>query len=109
MAGVPASETSATLSPSRRRRRIPAPARALLYSWKTTIGVRISYRFSSFTVRRVSSQAITGASFRTRTARKVMSSRFPSGVATTYSVPELTSASYSFLWSMTRIAFPSTG
>ena len=42
MAGVPASETSATLSPSRRRRRIPAPARALLYSWKTTIGVRIS-------------------------------------------------------------------
>ena len=38
-------------------------------------------------VTRVSSAATSGTSLRTRKARKVMSSRLPMGVATTYSVP----------------------
>src|SRR5712664_1489170 len=38
-------------------------------------------------VRRVSSQATSATSFRTRSARNVMSSRLPRGVATTYNVP----------------------
>ena len=40
--GVPASDTSATLCPSFRRRSSPAPACSLLWSWKDVIGVRIS-------------------------------------------------------------------
>ena len=49
---------------------------------------------SSFSVCRVSSQAITSASFRTRKARSVMSSRFPIGVATTYRHPAVTIAHF---------------
>src|SRR5438552_3963645 len=42
---------------------------------------------SSLRLCRVSSAAIRSTSFNTRSARKVMSSRFPRGVATTYNVP----------------------
>ena len=51
------------------------------------VGVWMSKWARSARVRRVSSHAITSASFRIRSARSVMSSRFPMGVATTNSVP----------------------
>src|SRR5689334_16785160 len=51
------------------------------------MGRMIPCRSSRMRVRRVSSAAIRSTSARTRSARSVTSSRFPIGVATTYSVP----------------------
>src|ERR1019366_7367935 len=58
-----------------------------LCSWKLVVGVVIANRVSRCAVRRVSSAAMTATSPSTRSARAVMSSRLPMGVATTNSVP----------------------
>src|ERR1051326_1825681 len=47
----------------------------------------MSYLRNSVRVTRVSSAATNGTSLSTRSARRVMSSRLPIGVATTYRVP----------------------
>jgi len=77
------------LSP-RSRRAISAPDfPASLCSWRLVLGVVIACRASRCAVRRVSSAAITDTSRSTRSARTVMSSRLPIGVATTNSVPDM--------------------
>jgi len=85
--GVPASDTSAMLSPRCRRSTSAFAFPASLCSCRLVVGVEIAWRASRCAVRRVSSAAMTATSRRTRSARTVMSSRFPIGVATTNSVP----------------------
>jgi hypothetical protein len=85
--GVPASDTKAMLSPCFRRAINAPDFPASLCSWRLVLGVAIACRASRCAVRRVSSAAINAASRSTRSARTVMSSRLPIGVATTNSVP----------------------
>ncbi len=80
---MPASETSAADRPPRTTSRIFSPFHFSLCSKYDVVGVEMSWAWSRCFVRRVSSQAISATSLRMRTARSVMSSRFPSGVATT--------------------------
>ena len=85
--GVPASETSATLSPRCSRSTSEADFPASLCSCRLVVGVAIACRARRWPVRRVSSAAMRETSRRIRSARTVMSSRLPIGVATTNSVP----------------------
>ena len=83
MAGVPASETSAMFSPPLMREAICSTVLCSLNLWCDCILFCISKCFSRIPVVRVSSARIRSASFNTRIARKVISSRFPTGVGTT--------------------------
>ena len=85
--GVPASDTRATLSPAKRRATSEDAFFRSLWAWRLVVGVAIACRASRCAVRRVSSAAMIATSRRIRSARIVMSSRFPIGVATTKSVP----------------------
>ncbi len=60
---------------------------ASLCSWRLVVGVSIVWRASRCAVLRVSSAAMIATSRSTRSARSVMSSRLPIGVATTNNVP----------------------
>ncbi len=95
--GVPPSETSARLSPSRNRPSSRSSLRLSLNLWQETVGVSRPYRANSRRVRRVSSQAITSTLPSTSSARGDRSSTFPSGVATTYSCPGTAGLSFSSL------------
>ena len=81
--GVPASETTAIDSPAASRCNSPGTRRASLWAWSEILGVRISKRAQRRAVRRVSSHAISATSRSIRSARSLVSSRFPIGVATT--------------------------
>ena len=82
-AGVPASDTSATRSPARRRTTsFSATSRSLCWC-AASICLFRPKRVSSAPVLRVSSQATTSASNSTCSARSVMSVTLPMGVATT--------------------------
>ena len=80
-AGVPASETSA-MSCRARRCRMDSSWRPSLWACRLIIGVRRPKWVSSFCVCLVSSAATSGTDSSTCTARSVMSSRLPIGVAT---------------------------
>jgi hypothetical protein len=84
--GVPASDTNATSFPSFNRSVIFSNLLWPEYEWKLKVGVLISYFLRRIDVWRVSSAAITSASFSVRIARRVMSSRFPIGVETMYNI-----------------------
>jgi len=92
--GVPASDTRAMASPRINRPISDADLAASLCSWRLVVGVWIPYRVSNWAVRRVSSAAMSATSRSTRSARVVMSSRLPIGVATTKSVPGIDRAAY---------------
>src|SRR6187200_1077370 len=87
MVGVPASDTSAMLSPASSRSTRAAVFLCSLCACKLVVDVAMAWRVSRCAVRRVSSAAISATSRNTRSARTVMSSRLPIGVATTKSVP----------------------
>eukprot|EP00967_Tisochrysis_lutea_P081287 scaffold112077_cov32-Tisochrysis_lutea.AAC.4 len=83
MPGVPASLTTAMVAPFEANSIIRALAARALCSWCDICFFVDAPRWrSSFAVCRVSSEATKSASFRVRTARSVMSSRFPMGVLT---------------------------
>jgi len=86
-AGVPASDTRAMEPPSRSFSTSAPALRCSLCSCMLVVGVRISKWCRSFAVWRVSSAAIRSHSRSTRSARSVMSSRLPMGVATRYRIP----------------------
>ena len=79
---MPASETSATVSPRSSRSRSSATRAFSRGAGQEMRGVRIPNRAVSFAVTRVSSQKIASASERARCARGDRSSRFPIGVPT---------------------------
>ena len=85
--GVPASVTSATLRPCLSHWTTFAAMLASLCWCSATGRLPIPCRLSRDAVLRVSSAAMTSAAASTFSARSVMSSTFPMGVATTYNVP----------------------
>ena len=96
--GVPASDTSATSSPARIRETRVGALRDSLWACRLVVGVRIACRASKWAVRRVSSAAITATPPRIRSARNVMSSRLPIGVATTNNVPDMSAPRVLYHW-----------
>ena len=80
MAGVPASETRAIFSPPLIRAAICSTVLCSLNLWWDCILFCISKCFSKMPVVRVSSAKIRSASFSTRIARNVISSKLPTGV-----------------------------
>ena len=87
MAGVPASEISAIVSPAFNREIIFSMVLCSLCMWWLCMCVPISKCLSNFPLVRVSSARIKSASLSTRIARKVMSSRLPIGVGTINNFP----------------------
>src|ERR687893_650306 len=86
---MPASETSATTTPSRMRPTSSAARARSLCSWYETSFALTPYRSSRVRVRRVSSHATTSASRSAERTRSVTSSRFPIGVGQTTSRPAI--------------------
>ena len=87
MPGVPASHTSATLSPRRSAATISSARAASLCACTAKGRLAIDRCASSVAVTRVSSAPMRSTLPSTSTARSVTSRRLPSGVATTYNVP----------------------
>ena len=83
IAGVPASDTNAMFSPALIRAATCSTVLCSLNLWCDCILFCISKCLSRIPVVRVSSARMRSASFSTRIARNVMSSRFPTGVGTT--------------------------
>src|SRR5436309_2843858 len=88
-AGVPASVTSATSFPVPSRCRMRRSAAALEWACKLTSSPRAPACARSGFVWRVSSATTAATSRNVAAARGERSSRLPSGVATTYSVPAI--------------------
>ena len=87
MPGVPASEMSAITSPAAIRAAKASAVWCSLNLWCDTNWFFISKCLSSMPEVRVSSAKTTSASLSMRKARRVISSRFPTGVGTKYNVP----------------------
>ena len=84
IAGVPASEINAIVSPAFNLEIKFSIVLCSLCIWWLCMWVPISKCFNNFPLVRVSSAKIKSTSFSTRMARKVMSSKFPIGVGTIY-------------------------
>jgi hypothetical protein len=80
--GLPASTTSAPVSPASSRPAISAARAPSLCAWAENSGVRTAKRVSRPRVCRVSSAAIQSTARSTSSARGDRSPRFPIGVAT---------------------------
>ena len=85
--GVPASDTSATVLPACSAAMILGAATCSLCSCNAISLAEMPKWPSKCEVLRVSSAATMCADFNISSARKVMSRKFPIGVATTYNVP----------------------
>src|SRR5207253_1697766 len=88
-AGVPASVTSATSLPLPSRCRMRRSAPSVEWAWKLSSLAREPTCASSGLVCRVSSAATAVTRLSVAAARGDKSSRLPSGVATTYRVPDM--------------------
>ena len=84
IAGVPASEIKAMVSPAFNRLRQFSMVLCSLCMWWLCMCVPMSKCLSNFALVRVSSAKIKSASLSTRMARNVISSRLPMGVGTIY-------------------------
>ena len=83
--GVPASETSATISPDFKRSMISEVALSALCSWYEIKGALNRSSVFNFLVTLVSSHAIASAACNTAIARSVISLKLPIGVETIWS------------------------